>query len=785
MIVNLRPKHEKLIRDIYRKEGAIDEQKLSFFKHYLQQKPMKLSPSLDVLRAYTKKYFSVGKYEKQLVTMAIAADVLEEFSIFGTSFEVPALKMLKTMVKELLRASSPGRLQKLAPSFLERSRVQMVRCFFFFNYAGTRSTKAEKITTHILLALCGAIDGSFRMVEERPTALDGLYHEIKEVYNTQWGSLSQIRSQSQGTGGTVEAGGGEAARGAADRSHMDESLGSLERGVEQMRLEGGQEYDEGSYNTETTASYNYNGNSCNYTDENDNDKSSSSSSSFFSAPSSPFPLPSVSQGAAIAKGSLSSGLPPRDSLAGEPKQSAARDESVLETIPLDPDMKAQNESYSNISQPPLPLSLTCTQGPITSVFITGDNFAIQSEYSLDALPGHDHFLLSLLSIVIKSPGILIRHSEKKLHSLNLAVVKPTGLNVDLRYSIFTGIFTIIPPPVVPMMVKQVIELSSSMKIPNIHNVLYSTISTDLYSDLIVQSNVAMTHYRAKILGSSQDLSALRTAAMFLLLQTIHFVNSIQVTTPPARITKSFYFLLRSFFPKKSLFRKVTMSDEDLLDKSLTIRYFKLFITKCQDKETIFLSLLRRSFQKEACLGKSAVPSELKLLVAKELDQTLSGVERCLSLSLFDFLVDISQASPLESKEHIQRILGKMAQKGVLRKRTQFEEHKRVSIAAKLRLLSAKKDGIYGVVLKSAVATLPKSEVHLLAAVFRSINDNEGLDECRKIVDVENDTHYDVEEDERLCNRAGSVQGSSIRSGTTFGGVRKSSIRLFELFKRNK
>jgi len=866
MIISFRPKHERLLREIYKKDGTVDEQKLSFFKHYLQQQPMKISESMNILKEYTKKYSNGGNIEKHLTTMEISSCLIQEYSMFCTSFEISALRLIKTHLKETLRIINKS---KDADMAIEKSKEELKKCFDLFSYAGTRSSKAEKITTHIFLALASSIDAGFLSVRENPPKNNEIYENLNRMYSGKWNiSSTNIKKE------------------------IEEERTNPERERER-------EQEEESYSTDSTGSSNFADNSCNYTDDR-----SSSSSLFLDSDTQDAQKPGAgkkssdrgtekdkgreeeeaknrerkqAESSTAANGNEQKASVPTDGNIKQAKNGAqsedgtggstgdgmrdvtrdgmgddmkdingdgtgegttgatgdstrdstiAQGEAQLETnsqnsIPHGatstpnetPEIRtigdAINENGNavastdlnipggiastvtssaimnsltglSISHNTLPVSI---RGEITKTFISSENFVVESS-DMEKTSSTDFFKLSLLNTIIKTSGLLIHHTEKKLHSLNNALVKAAPFNAEIRQEIFTSYFQMLSPTSVPLAVKQVIEIASVRKIPNIHKVLYSMVNNDLYSDLIIQSNVILTQYKTKIFEGG-EVEARREAFAFLLLQTVLFVNSVQVSIPPARMTKSFYFLLRAQFPKKSLFRKIVIGEADLQERSLTIKYFKLFISKCLDKEIVFLSLLRRAFQKEAGIGNSSVPSDLKLIIAKELQQSLSETGKCTSLALLDFLLDIACSPQLQFREHINKSLEKMVEKEVLGKRSQFEEPKRLSTFARIRTHAMEHGGLYVTLLKKALPTITKGEVRTVAGVFSTINDHSGLEECGKYIDISESVSYCLEEDQKLCNKEGSAHGSSVKSGTTFSGVRKSSIRLFDIFKRLK
>lgn len=694
MIVNLRPQHERLLREIYRRDGTADEQKLSFFKHYLQQKPMKISESMCTLKEYTKKYAEAGKYAKHMTTLTISSHLIRDYSMFCTSFEIEALKLIKTHLKTILRIMKKGP-SSFPKGFIEACCEEVKSCFTFFNYAGTRCSEAESLSTQIFLAICNAIDSGF--TSELEVFEDNLeiYKQISTVYAGNWSTLSTINVK--------------------------------KKEIAEDRMSPPKDPDEESYSTDATGSYNFAEMSYNYTE----DKSSSS-------------IFTVSE-------------------AGEEGDEQKNDVSRMQQMGI----RRRSES----------ISLDSKKG-----FISAEGFRIKTS-SEERVEFNDMFFLTLLAIIIKTPGLLVRHTEKKLASLNRALVKAAPFNQETRKEIFIGYFHLLAPAsVLSTAILQVLEIASEREIENMHGIIYCQISTECYSDIIRQANSILTSRRGKMFDSANNVEKNRRAYIFLLLQTVLFVNMIDTATPAAQIAKSFYFLLRSLFPKKSLFRKIVLTEADIQERTLTVKYFKLFITKCQDKENMFHSLLRRAFQKEVGIGTSTVPSDLKLLISKELDYTITQMEKCTSLTLLEVLLEICAVPNLQFREYIHSSLEQMVEKGVLGKRSQFEEHKRISLFAKIRTQAIQHRGVYVTLLKKAIPTINKSEIRTVAGVFTILNEVAGLEECSKYVDVTG-TSYNVEEDNRLCKRESSVQGSSVRSGTTFGGVRKSSIRLFEMFKK--
>ncbi|KAI5181497.1 hypothetical protein NEOKW01_1678 [Nematocida sp. AWRm80] len=773
MIMSLRPHHERLLREIYKKDGSVDEQKLSFFKHYLQQKPMKISETMRILKDYTKKYALNGQYNKHITSMVISSHLIKDYSMFCTSFEIAALKLVKTHLKECLRVIKNGK-RKYPEQFVLEMEEEIKKCFFLFTYAGTRTSKSEKIATHIFLALCSAIDSGFNSERRKPLSNMEMYESLTQLFSGKWGTLSLV---------------------------------NIKKKEEEERESAGKNQEDEEYSIESSLSYNFADASCNYTED-----KTSTSSSFFSVPDKPDTKEtketkepsktaepptaqtaqttgqndSLSNTTANGQGLATTQKSSNSTQTGQP-QGNTTIPSSLNSIPAG----STNPSQINVSVTPpngLAPSLIVPNSsqvvlPVINAkeFLPFKLFVIRKE-SLEEIRQTDNLLLTLLSILTKASGILVHHTEKKISLLNRVIIKPAPFNMEMRYEIFSTYFQVLPPTTVPTAAKQVIEIATEREIPAIHQTLHSLTTLDLYSDLIMQSNSLLMSYRTKIF-EVQSVDRNRKNYVFLLLQTVLFVNSIQVNIPSARLTKSFYFLLRTLFPKKTIFRKVIISDIDMQERALTIKYFKLFISKCQDKETIFVSLLRRSFQKEAGIGSSSVPSDLKLLISKELEQNLLEMDRCSSLSLLELLLDIANSPALQFREYINSSLELIVEKGVLAKRSQFEEHKRNSIFAKIRTHAISHGGLYISLLKKSLPTISISEIKVIAGVFSVISEVSGLEECSKYIDIPEGTTYDQEEDNRLCNRDSSIQGSTHRSDTTFEGVRKTSIRLFDMFRR--
>ncbi|KAI5172045.1 hypothetical protein NEFER03_1290 [Nematocida sp. LUAm3] len=723
MIMNLRPKHERLLRDIYTRDGTVNEQKLSFFKHYLQQKPMKIAESMGVLKEYTKKYAQGKAYEKHITTLIISSHLIQDYAMFCTSFEVSALRLIKAHLKEMLKVLSKE--IQLPENYLERYKEEMKKCFHLFTYAGTRTTQSEKTSAHILMSLCTAIDHGFSFRRKKPVNALQIYAGLNEIYSSKWGTFSSIQLK---------------------RRESDEEKDSPMRAPE-----------EDVYSTDVSLSSNEVGNSYNQSDDR------SSSSSLFSVDQypqnnpEPFNAPTVSSMPSINSSDVLTRI---------------EGENVLDASSLFGPMSTLNMSQGSVAY-------SMKETPAFG-FISSSLFSVHPSDEVAA--STDAFLLSLLSTIIKSAGILVHHTEKKVLGINHALLKAASFNEEVRQNIFSTYFQMLSPMNVSTAVKQMIEISTEREIPNMHRIIYTVLGADLYSDILVQSNIILTKYRIKIFeGNSVEKN--RFYLSFLLLQTVLFVNTINIAIPPTRLTKSFYFLLRSLYPKKSLFRKVSFTDIDLQERSLAIKYFKLFISRCQDKEVVFLSLLRRSFQKEAGIGSSTVPSDLKLLIAKELENSLIETEKCSSLNLLEVLLDIAASSSLQFREQINTSLGILIEKGILSQKSQFEEHKRKSLFARIRTMAVAQGGLYTALLKKSIPTISKSEIKAIAGVFSIINEVSGLEICGKYIDVSEGATYNLEEDTKLCKRERSIQGSSLRSGTTFEGVRKSSIRLLEIFKR--
>lgn len=733
--MNFRPKHERLLREIYKRDGTLNDQKLSFFKHYLQQKPMKIAETMGVLKEYSKKYAQNKSEKKYLTTLTISSHLIQDYAVFCTSFEISALKLIKTHLKEILKMFS----QETWREYVPRCQEEIVKCFHFFTYAGTRSSRAEKISTHIFLALCTAIDGGFTAQRREKLTFDQLHENLAQIFTNRLNTFSSLH--------IGEAGEADALPGREDES----------------------------YSTEESMSYNY--------PEGSNCTDKSSSSSFFShlnEPAQPAQLESVpsTSNTGIISGSFNGNntITANNTANSTPTQplqlSATATPNASMLVRKDNAWDGHTQSQSSFSltlRTAIPLRFICS-----SLFVVHPDASTVAET--------DRFLLSLLAVLIRSAGLLIHHTEKKTQSLNQTLLKAGSFNEDMRQEIFTTYFQMLSPTATPIAVRQAIEIASIREIPDIHLILYSTVSAELSSDLIIQSNVLLTTYRTKIFEENAAEKN-RIIAAFLLLQVSIFIGTVQISIPPARMTKSFYFLLRSLYPKRSLFRKINLTEMDLQDRMVSIRYFKLFISRCQDKEIVFLSLLRRAFQKEAGIGSSSVPSDLKLLIAKEQEHALAEVTQCSCFGLFELLLDIAASPLLQFREQISSALIIMIEKGILTKRSQFEEHKRKRVFARIRTLAVKHGGLYVNLLKKSLPTINRSEIRVVAGVFSVINEVSGLEECGKYVDISEDMAYDIEEDKRLCNKESSMQGSSVRSGTTFGGVRKSSIRLFEIFKR--
>ncbi|KAI5165514.1 hypothetical protein NEIRO02_0448 [Nematocida sp. AWRm79] len=708
MIMNLRPQHERLLREIYKRDGSVDEQKLSFFKHYLQQKPMKISETINILKDYTKKYAQSNQFEKHLTTLVISSHLVQDYSMFCASFEVAALKLIKTHLKVILRIMKKGP-QACPAGFIDMCCQEIKRCFVLFTYAGTRCSEAESLTSQIFFAICSAIDNGFISEKREKMEISEIYERISQVYACNWSTLSTINIKKK-------------------ECTEDERMSNIK------------DPDDESYSTDATASYNFAEMSYNYTD----DKTSSSSSIF--------PL--------LEK--------------GEGEKALDRAEEIE-----DPQQDTlYNPDASRIQE----LSIrNSTSESVRKEFITGNGFIVKSD-SMGRAEFNDMFLLTLLSMIIKAAGLLVRHPEKKIFSLNRALIKAASFNREIRQDIFSTYFHLLAPAsILSTVVHQALEIASEREIDNMHSIIYYYISSDCYADLIKQSNSILTSRRLKMFESANNEKT-RRMYVLLLLQTVSFISEVETTAPTAQIAKSFYFLLRSLFPKKTLFRKIVLTDADLQERALTIKYFKLFMTKCQDKENLFHSLLRRTFQKEVGIGTSTVPADLKLLISKELESTVMHLEKCSSLGLLEVLLEIASSPNLQFREYINSTLELMVEKGILEKRSQFEEHKRISLFAKIRTQAIQHGGLYVSLLKKSIYTINKSEIKIVAGVFAILNEVSGLEECSKYVDVTG-THYNIEEDNKLCKRESSVQGSSVRSSMTFGGVRKSSIRLFEMFKK--
>ncbi|KAH9386485.1 uncharacterized protein NEMAJ01_1381 [Nematocida major] len=722
MIMNLRPQHEKLLREIYKRDGTVDEQKLSFFKHYLQQKPMKISESMNVLKEYTKKYAQSGQHMKHLTTITISTHLMQDYSIFCTSFEIAALKLIKTHLKVIIRVMKKS-MSVYPEDFIDLCCAEIMKCFIFFTYAGTRCSHAESLSTQILLAICSAVDNGFTSAKSIVADYPELYERISHVYSGNWSTLSSINIR--------------------------------KRELEDERMTPSKEPDDESYSTDATASYNFAEMSYNYTED-----KSSSSSSIFSAPEKTEPCRNYGK-----------------------KEAADESEKPCSGIPVPPANRVTEELASRLQG--ISLSSNASSTDLASgkkEFIPAHGFVVKSNGS-DRVSENDLFFLSLLSMIIKTAGLLVRHSEKKICNLNKALIKAAPFNREFREEIFKGYFRLLAPGSnLTTAIYQALEVSSEREIENMQNIIYHHISQDCYPELIRQANAMLAFLRTKMFDSPSTIDKNRRTYVFLLLQTVLFIHTTETSTPTAQISKSFYFLLRSLFPKKTLFRKVVLNDSDLQERGLTVKYFKLFVTKCQDKENLFHSLLRRAFQKELGLGTSTVPGDLKLLISKELESTISQLDKCMSLGLLEILLEIAASPNLQFREYINSTLELVIEKGILGKRSQFEEHKRISLFAKIRTHAITQGGLYISLLKKSIPTINKSEIKIVAGVFSVINEVTGLEECGKYVDISG-THYNIEDDNKLCKRASSVQGSSIRSSTTFGGVRKSSIRLFDMFKK--
>ncbi|KAI5135147.1 hypothetical protein NEAUS07_1030 [Nematocida ausubeli] len=709
MIMNLRPQHEKLLREIYKRDGSVDEQKLSFFKHYLQQKPMKISETINILKDYTKKYAQSNQFEKHLTTIVISSHLIQDYSMFCTSFEVAALKLIKTHLKVILRVMKKGP-QSCPAGFIETCCEEMKRCFFLFTYAGTRCSEAESLTSQIFLAICSAIDNGF--VSEKRDPLDNteIYERISQVYAGNWNTLSTINIKK--------------------KEGEDERMSTIK------------DPDDESYSTDATASYNFAEMSYNYTD----DKSSSSSSIF-----------------------------------------SVHEKTEMEKVPekaeeKDGDLALEESAYNSEVARMQEMSIRSgTPDSTRKDFITGAGFIVKCD-SLSRVEFNDRFLLNILSMIIKASGLLVRHAEKKISSLNRALIKAAPFNREIRQDIFSTYFHLLAPAsILSTVIYQALEIASEREIDRMHTIIYYHISSDCYADLIKQSNSILTSRRLKMFESANNEKTRRTYIL-LLLQIVSFIGNVETTDPTAHIAKSFYFLLRSLYPKKTLFRKIVLTDADMQERALTVKYFKLFVTKSHDKENLFHSLLRRTFQKEVGIGSSTVPADLKLLISKEMESTIMHLEKCSSLGLFEVLLEIVGSPNLQFREYISSTLELMVERGILEKRSQFEEHKRISLFAKIRTQAIQHGGFYVSLLKKSIPTINKSEIKIVAGVFTILNEVSGLEECGKYVDISG-THYNIEEDNKLCKRESSVQGSSVRSTMTFGGVRKSSIKLFEMFKK--
>ncbi|KAI5188559.1 hypothetical protein NECID01_0172 [Nematocida sp. AWRm77] len=854
MIMNFRPKYENLMRDIYKKDGSVDEQKLSFFKHYLQQKPMKISESMGTLRTFSKKFGRRKRYMEYLTTLRISAHLIQDYSMFSTSFEVAALKLVKTHVKEIIKVFTMT--DEHPRGFIDQFCEELKKCFFLFTYAGTRSSKAEKLTAVILIILCTAIDSGFVSAPKDERTSAEWYGEI-EVF------LAGVLEESEDGEGPPKEGGldKDGGKGMPEYSEDVDKSVVIDIEKEDKGAETEEEYD-------SDKEYRFENLSYNYTD----DRSSSSSSSCLmpkevyknihcrnkevqeavttesgkeeekdrgkgrgrdkdgkdkegeedgergidididrgsskhSGGSASEEEDSTTDNESAGEGEEKRRRTKRADGRGKEKgRGRGREEGRGEeekgseqNTSEDSDLVSPSEmnipgglegtvTFNGIINSITGLSIShntlpmFVKGEVSKEYIAPDLFAVKSD-QLESVCFFDGFLLELLSLISKTSGLLINSTEKKVESLNKALIKAAPFNIAQRQEIFTTYLKMLPPNSVEDSVKSVIKVASERKIPNVQSILYSAIGTDLYSDIVIGSNIVLSEYKYRIF-EGEEVEKFRASFSFSLLQIVQFVNMIWVSVPPARMTKSFHFLLRSLFPKKSLFKKIVASDSDTLDRALVSKYFRLFASKCQDQEIVFLSLLRRTFPKELGVNTFSLPFDLKFLVVKDIEYLMGKLPRCASLDLLSIFLDLAVIPSLHFREQIYNCLIIMVEKDVLTKRSQFEEPKKQAVFARIRMLAVRQGGLYVRLLVSSLKSITTKEIKLVAGVFSAINETAGLNECAQYVDLSEAILYDISEDTRICAREPSIQGGSIKSGTTFSGERKSRIRLLDLFKK--
>ncbi|ELA47999.1 hypothetical protein VCUG_00582 [Vavraia culicis subsp. floridensis] len=101
MLDFFKPQHHILIQRIYRPNGHMDDQKLSYFIYHLQLKPEKIASSIEYI---TKRGIrEIRQYRKIDVTCAILTELVKHFYNRSVQHETVLLKNMADLLEELVR----------------------------------------------------------------------------------------------------------------------------------------------------------------------------------------------------------------------------------------------------------------------------------------------------------------------------------------------------------------------------------------------------------------------------------------------------------------------------------------------------------------------------------------------------------------------------------------------------------------------------------------------------------------------------------------------------------